>query len=98
MGEALGKAVGLTWLGMARPCWWMAAAGGNGSSTCAGRGKDKSAQSRMVNSKIPEPASLRKDAARRHIIDRVPVRLGKRYGGNSKISGMRRPLTAVRPS
>src|SRR6187549_3050974 len=75
----------------------MAAAGGGGWSTCAGRGKDNSAQSRIVKIRMPEPASLKNIAALRHIIDKVPVRLGIRYGGSSRSSGMRRPLTTVRP-
>src|SRR5438105_4215299 len=77
---------------------YVAEPSGGGCSTCRGRGKDNRAQSRIVNSKMPEPASFKNMAARRHIIDRVPVRLGMRYGGSSKISGIRRPFTAVRPS
>src|SRR6478735_2188694 len=78
--------------------WWMAARAGGDGSTWVTRGKDKSAQSKIVNTRMPEPASFKNIAARRHIIDKVPVKLGRRYGGSSKISGMRRPLTAVRPS
>jgi hypothetical protein len=51
-----------------------------------------------VQTRITVPASLRNTLERSHIMRKTPLGCGKRYGGSSRISGMRRPLTTVRPS
>src|SRR5690349_20625890 len=71
---------------------------GEAAGGSAVRGNESSTHSATVHAKITVPASFRKTEARSHIIFNVPRRLGSRYGGSSKISGMRRPFTAVRPS